>query len=202
MLIGVDFDNTLVSYDHLFLEEAADLGLAPNAGSTKQEIRDALRLWGDDGERCWQRLQARVYGRRMGEAALMPGADAFLDRCRRLAVSVVIVSHKTRYAAADTSGVDLREAALAWMRRAGFFARTGYGFATEDVFFEESRLLKIARIAKCGCTDFIDDLREVFDESTFPRLVRRHLFAPHPGDLPEGPFTAYRSWRQIADAIL
>jgi hypothetical protein len=203
LLIGVDFDNTLVSYDRLFVEEAAAFGwLEVGAPATKKNVRDAVRALGDSGEECWQRLQARVYGHRMADAVLMDGADAFLDRCHAERIPLVIVSHKTRHARLDPERVDLRQAALTWMEAAGFFDRDGFAVPRGNVFFEATRHEKIARIVSAGCSDFIDDLEEVFRERAFPAAVRRHLYAPEQGALPKGPFTAYRSWPEIADAIL
>ncbi len=88
------------------------------------------------------------------------------------------------------------------MEATGFFDRDGFALPRENVFFEATRHEKIARIVSTGCSDFIDDLEEVFRKRAFPAAVRRHLYAPEHGALPEGPFTAYRSWPEIADAIL
>jgi hypothetical protein len=202
LLIGIDFDNTLVSYDRLFIEEATASGwISGAARATKKDVRDAVRAVGDDGDVLWQKLQARVYGHRMADAELMEGAGDFLRRCRAREVPVVIVSHKTQHAPYDPYRADLRQAALAWMEDTGFFDREGFALPRGNVYFEATRLEKIARIAQCGCSDFIDDLEEVFREDAFPQAVRRHLFAPQDGPLPSGPFTAYRSWSEIADAI-
>jgi hypothetical protein len=203
VLIGVDFDNTLVSYDHVFVQEAAASGwFGGVACATKKDVRDAVRAHDAAGEQRWQVLQARVYGYRMADAVLMPGADAFLCRCRDRRIPVVIVSHKTQYARFDPDRADLRQAAYSWMESAGFFEQNGFAVPRERVFFEPTRQAKIDRIVRCGCSDFVDDLEEVFRETAFPVAVRRHLFAPQDCVAPEGPFTAYRSWREIADAIL
>jgi hypothetical protein len=177
------------------------LATAELAGATKREVRDAVRIATPDGEVRWQALQARVYAHRMADAVLVDGAGAFLTACAERRVPVAIVSHKTRYARRDAARVDLRRSALHWMEEQGFFDRDGYSFPRGNVFFEPTRSEKVARIAACGCSDFIDDLEEVFRETGFPPATRRHLYAPQAGALPEGPFAAYRSWRQIADAI-
>ena len=202
MLIGVDFDNTLVSYDRLFVEEAAASGWVPNIQrATKKDVRDALRAAGADGEERWQMLQARIYAHRIADAELMEGAGQFLRRCREREIPVVIVSHKTQHAPYDPDRTDLRKATLAWMERTGFFEPDGFALPRGNVHFETTRREKIDRIVQRGCSDFIDDLEEVFREEAFPRAVRRHLFAPQDGALPSGPFTAYRSWPEIANAI-
>jgi len=61
-IIGVDFDNTLVSYGDNVHREAVQRGLIPPVvGKSKKEIRDRIRQL-PDGEIEWQRLQATVYG--------------------------------------------------------------------------------------------------------------------------------------------
>ena len=74
MLIGVDFDNTLVTYEEVFRAEACARGLIdPNFAGTKQEIRDRIRLL-PDGEIAWQQLQGYVYGRGIASARMFDGA--------------------------------------------------------------------------------------------------------------------------------
>jgi hypothetical protein len=54
VLIGVDFDNTLVTYEQVFRDVALARGLIdPDFAGTKQEIRDRIRLL-QDGELAWQ----------------------------------------------------------------------------------------------------------------------------------------------------
>ncbi|HYM30221.1 MAG TPA: hypothetical protein VEU47_02905 [Candidatus Cybelea sp.] len=177
MLIGIDFDNTIAGYDRLFARLAVDLGLLPNAPEGgKKAVRDAVRSRHPEGDLAWQRLQAIAYGERMQEAELIAGVGAFLTACRERRIPVRIVSHKTRHAACDPWRVDLRSAALAWMRQQGFFDR--FGLAPEHVFFESSRHDKVARIRNLRCTHFIDDLEEVFAEPGFPAEVEAILFDP------------------------
>src|SRR5580700_7790646 len=96
MRIGIDFDNTLIDYDRVFVEAARERGLVPRdfAGS-KRAVRDAIRLL-PDGELTWQRLQGHVYGAGIDGAVPVPGSQGFLQRCARERVSVFIVSHKTQ----------------------------------------------------------------------------------------------------------
>src|SRR5438105_2372805 len=95
--IGVDFDNTIVGYDQVFLAAAIGERLLPgDFVGNKQAIRDAIRLRGD-GELAWQRLQGTVYGRGIAEAMMLAGADRFLRRCRAARHEVLVISHKTEY---------------------------------------------------------------------------------------------------------
>jgi hypothetical protein len=199
MRIGIDFDNTLINYDHVFLDAARERGLVPATfNGAKREVRDAIRLL-PDGELAWQRLQGHVYGAGIGGAVLFDGAGDFLCRSHALGLDVFIVSHKTRYGHLDTTRVDLRQAALGWMERQGFFAVDGFGLDPARVFFEEMRPAKLARIAALECTHFIDDLEEVFADPDFPPGVERILFA---ADADGCPAVLCPEWRDVAKAVL
>ncbi|HEX4504292.1 MAG TPA: hypothetical protein VH722_01070 [Alphaproteobacteria bacterium] len=198
--IGIDFDNTIICYDAVFLSAAIARGLVPgDFTGGKRAVRDAIRLL-SDGELTWQRLQGHVYGQGIAGATMFGGLDDFLQRCRRAGHSVVIVSHKTEYGHFDPARVNLREAALGWMRGRGFFADDGFAIRREDIHFEGSRAEKLERIAALGCTHFIDDLREVLDDPDFPSGVERILFA---GDVQRSlPYPAFAQWSGLADALL
>jgi hypothetical protein len=199
--IGIDFDNTIISYHEAFLAAARSNDLLPKGfGGTKQAVRDQIRLL-PDGEREWMRLQGVVYGKGIGSATLIDGVADFLVRCRGAGASVFIVSHKTEYGHFDTSGINLRQAALGWMEQQGFFDEQAYGLAIDDVYFESTRAEKLARIASLNCTHFIDDLEEVLGDAGFPPAVRRILFAD--GSLPAKPlpYSICMNWQQIAELV-
>jgi hypothetical protein len=199
MRIGIDFDNTLIDYDRVFVAAARERGLiAAGFVGTKRAVRDAIRLL-PDGEVVWQRLQGFVYGAGIGDAVPFPGAMSFLARCRARKLDLFIVSHKTRYGHYDPARVDLRRAALTWMTAQGIISADGGGIAVEDVFFADSRVEKLARVAALGCTHFIDDLEEVFADPAFPSGVMRILFAPTAAPHCDLLCT---TWAEIAAALL
>jgi hypothetical protein len=175
MLIGIDFDNTIVRYDDLFARLALEggyLDAVPVGG--KAAVRDAVRQQHDD--MAWQLMQAEAYGERMAEAEMMPGFLGFVGSARRLGVPLVVVSHKSVFSNA-APGSNLRYAALSWMRANGFFDPGGLGFNVDDIYFEGTRSEKVARIGELGCTHFIDDLPELFAEKSFPKDVLRILLS-------------------------
>lgn len=177
-VIGVDFDNTLVSYDEVMHRVAVERGLIPSdARKGKRDIRERVRQ-SAEGERGWQRLQSIVYGEEIGEARLIEGVQVFFEHCRRSGIPVRIISHKTEFAAWHETGTNLRSAALRWMEAQHFFSDQGLGLSPADVVFESTRAEKIERIRQLGCTHFIDDLEETFLEPTFPPHVEKILFAP------------------------
>jgi hypothetical protein len=194
MRIGIDFDNTLIDYDRVFVDTAREWGLVSRdfAGS-KKAVRDAIRLL-PDGEPTWQRLQGYVYGAGIGGAVPFPGAHDFLRRCTREGVTIFIVSHKTRFGHFDPARVDLRKAARGWLSAQGFLETV----PADHLYFEDDREHKIARIAALQCTHFIDDLEEIFADPTFPPRVKRILL----GDSGAASCDALcRDWRGVAATI-
>jgi hypothetical protein len=199
MRIGIDFDNTLVDYDCVFLRAAKERGLVDTAFSgPKRAVRDSIRSL-PGGELAWQRLQGYVYGAGIGDAAMFDGVDLFLRGCRARGVDVFVISHKTRFGHHDPMGIDLRQAALGWMARQGFFCDDGFAIPLERVFFESKRSEKLARIRAVGCTHFIDDLEEVFNDPDFPARTFPILFAGA-GTLQVG--SVCPTWRRIAEVVL
>jgi len=195
--IGVDLDNTLVSYDAVFHLAACEEGLIhPSLPGSKERVRDAIRLL-PDGESRWTRLQAIVYGPRMAEAAAFDGIVAFFQHCAAAGTRVWIVSHKTPFASLDGGRVDIREAALRWMKTKGFFDPDGLALSPGDVFFESTRAEKIERIRALRCTHFIDDLAEVFAESAFPQETAKLLFSAHGAHSPASGVRAFKTWREL-----
>lgn len=200
MRIGIDFDNTIVGYDEVFVDLARRTGLIDDSfRGGKQALRDSLR-GREGGELAWQSLQGRVYGAGMTAAKLIDGVDAFLRRCRSSGEGVFIISHKTEYGHGDPEGINLRQAAFAWMTSQGFFADSGYGLLRENIFFDATREEKLARIAALQCDVFIDDLVEVLSEPAFPAGVRRILFAQtRNGNDKE--LVYCRTWAEIREAV-
>lgn len=200
MLIGVDFDNTIVSYDALFHRIARERGLIPaDLAANKTAIRDHLRAAG--AEDTWTALQGEVYGARMAEAEPFPGVREFFQACRQRGLRIVIVSHKTRHPFRGPAH-DLHAAARDWLEQHGFFDPAWIGLQPDDVFFELTKAEKIGRIAACGVSHFVDDLPEILKDPAFPEGVRRYLFDPH-GAAPTSPaLESVWNWQELTDRLL
>lgn len=198
MLIGIDFDNTIVSYDALFLREGLGMGLIdPETPGDKKSIRDYIRQKFDDI--AWQKLQGRVYGPMMQQAELIPGVLDFFKECTKRDVPFFIVSHKTEFANYDDTGTNLREASLAWMRRQDFFTDRSFQLKEEGIFFEGTRVDKISRIMELNCTHFIDDLKKVLLDESFANDIDKILLSSTEDALPG--LAVCRNWREIARVI-
>lgn len=193
MVIGIDFDNTLITYDAVFHRLALEAGLiGPGTPADKKAIRDAVRA--RSGDLAWQALQGQAYGPRIGEAEPAPGAKAFIADCRARGLKLLVISHKTEFASVDPTRTPMRQAALDWLAARGFMPL--------EVRFGATRGEKLGHIRAAGCTHFIDDLEETFRED-FPSGVRGILYAPGSGagkDLP-GVLVA-RSWPEIGRRLL
>jgi hypothetical protein len=192
--IGIDLDNTIINYERAFAAAAAALGLACVDGAGKTVVRDRIREL-EAGEEQWQRVQAQVYGPGIGAALPYDGVTAFFERARARRVPLIIVSHKSAFAAAAPDGPNLRAAARGWL--------DAHGLGWPDVFFESTRREKCERIARAGCTVFIDDLTEVFADPAFPPGVERWLFEPAGSTLPAGlADRVFHTWTALREAAL
>jgi hypothetical protein len=199
--IGIDFDNTVVSYDGVFHRAALDRGLIPpDLPTHKDSVRDFLRSAGR--EEAWTELQGYIYGLRMDLAQPYPGVAAFLAAAEARAVEVVLISHKTRHPYRGERH-DLHAAARAFLADNGLAGEGGGGrLPWHRVLFEESLAGKLGRIHSADCTAFVDDLPEFLGHPEFPGGISRILFDPHQQFAAERRFTRATSWPEIARLLL
>ena len=196
--IGLDFDNTMICYDEVFSSAAKERGLVPpDFAGSKQQVRDVIRLQ-PGGEIAWQKLQGHVYGRGLERAQAFDGLRAFLVRARRVGDTTVVISHKTEFGHLDPERVNLREAALDWMRAEGLLDKEAL---VGGIFFEGTRAEKLRRIAAARCDIFIDDLEEVLGDPDFPPGVERILFSERPSSAIASPHRICASWAAIEEAL-
>lgn len=159
--IGLDFDNTIVDYDHAFHAAGVETGLvAPDCPAHKQAVRDAIRVLPGGNDR-WTRLQAEVYGRRMLEdAQIADGLAECVAWARAAGFGLRVISHKTVHPALGPAYA-LRTVARQWLARLGLFA-------DDEIVFTDTLEEKLAHIARTRCDFFIDDLPEVLTHPMFP----------------------------------
>jgi len=194
VLVGVDFDNTIVSYDALLHRLAVERGLASaDLPATKRSVKAALSP--DD----WSLLQAAAYGERIDEATAFPGAVEFFRHARERGVECVVISHKTERPFAGPD-IDLRAAALGWMRAAGIVREL---LSEDRVHFGATPLQKAEHVRRLGCTHFVDDHVDFLTEFEFPDGIVRILFDPaaEHTQLPAGLARA-GSWAAVERLVL
>jgi hypothetical protein len=196
MILGIDFDNTIVCYDRAFYRCALSKGLIPpSIIPAKNEIRNYLKKNGQEEE--WIELQGLVYGACMHEAEPFPGVIDFFKKCPHLGITVYIISHKTQSPYRGTK-YDLHKATYEWIKNQNFFSE-GNASLSDNVFLELTKEEKIQRIKKQKCTHFIDDLPEFLSEPTFPADVQRILFDPHQLHKKHITLTRVSSWLDMID---
>jgi hypothetical protein len=195
MRIGIDFDNTIVSYDALFYQVAVKQALVPaDLPKSKLAVRDYLRKI--DNEPAWTKLQGYVYGTKMGDAAAYPLVIEFVKFARDKGISISIVSHKTKHPFIGPK-YDLHEAARGWITNTLKDGGTNL-VEPDNVFFELTKEEKIARIADIGCDYFIDDLPEILKMPGFPKNLKRILFDPEEIHNTDRLYKKLGSWRAIS----
>jgi hypothetical protein len=194
MRIGIDFDNTIVSYDILFHRVAVERGIVPESLSqTKLAVRDHLRSVGK--EDTWTEMQGYVYGARMNDAETYPGVLDFLRWARANGILVSVISHKTRYPFLGPQ-YDLHKAARQWAELR-LVDDEGWLVEPQQVFFELTKEAKLERIAAAQCHYFVDDLPELLLASGFPFDTARILFDPEESHASAGGLERFARWDEI-----
>lgn len=200
MLIGIDFDNTIVCYDRIFHRLALNRAwIDESAAANKGMVRDSLRQRGR--EKDWTLLQGEVYGRYMPEAEAYPGFIRFLEDAVASETPFCIISHRTKYPYLG-SPVDLHRAAQDWLKTLHEQLSIEKPEWEKDIFFELTKAEKLARISAAGCTHFIDDLPELLTDPAFPHAVEKILFDPnncHPND---DSYIRIGNWTAANDLLL
>ncbi len=189
-IIGIDFDNTIVSYDSVFYNVAIEQNLVPaSIVQTKDAVKNYLHEHNQQDN--WTALQGFVYGTQMRKALVFPYFKYFLEIVAKFDYEIFIISHKTKYPYQGPQ-YDLHKAALDWLDFNGLFNKS-------RVFFESSIAKKIARIKLQKCSYFIDDLPEVLNRDDFPIGVNKILFAPNNNQLIQNNnYCVNHSWQEIA----
>jgi hypothetical protein len=194
MRIGIDFDNTIVSYDALFYKVAVEQALVPvDLPKSKLAVRDYLRKIGN--EPAWTELQGYVYGTKMGNASAYPLFFEFVKFACYRGISIAIVSHKTKHPFTGPK-YDLHGAAMGWITNTLIDGGTNL-VEPDNVFFELTKEEKIARISDIGCDYFIDDLPEILRMPGFPKNLKRILFDPEDIHNTDKLYTKLGSWQAI-----
>ncbi len=189
-VIGVDLDNTIISYDALFHRLAVERGfISKKKPALKQELRQSVMQ--THGDEAWQTLQALAYGPLIHSARIFPNVtEAFLD-WKKLGWKLVIISHKTRLS--SVGGYELRRAALELLERRGILDMV------DAIQFVGGIERKIQVVRALACRVFIDDLPKVLLRPSFPEHTKRILFNPSAGA--DSGLISCRDWLELNRAV-
>jgi hypothetical protein len=175
MMIGLDFDNTIVCYEQalaLLVDDCFDL---PNEiPRTKLGLRDYLRA--EDREPEWTAFQGELYGPGMRYAKPFGGAISTMQQLIGEGFDLVIVSHRSRYPYAGPQ-YDLHDAAHNWI--SDHLHPNGlFDGQSKNIYFLETLSEKLKKISELSCDIFLDDLTAVLDSPEFPESTLGILFDP------------------------
>ena len=195
ILLGLDFDNTLVCYDKLFYQIAVEkLLIDKSLKADKITIRDYLRSEGKDSD--FTLLQGEVYGSRILDAEPAEGMLESLKDIKKRGIEMVIVSHKTLRPFKGPQ-YNLHEAALSWLKKYHFFSEEGLNLPLDSVHFEETKQKKVEKISSLGCTHFIDDLPEILQ--MIPGNLNKILYANNQNHSSE--YINMNNWSDLKELI-
>ena len=188
--IGLDFDNTIVSYEKVYRRLVEKHGVEIVSGqSPKNMLRDHFHRKGEAD--VFTRIQGEVYGPGLAGAEAYPGFSSCLEQLTADGWKVVVVSHRTKHPLAGPAH-DLHQSARQFLEVSGWL-----GEKIREAYFEETKEAKLARIARCGCNFFVDDLPEILGHPAFSKDCQPVLFDPsgHPekGILPK----RVRHWSEL-----
>jgi len=193
MVLGLDFDNTLIKYDELFYAIAREKKLIPDdLPKEKNAVRDYLRK--DNLENEWTIIQGEVYGDRIKEAVPYKGMLRTLLELKKRKIPINIISHKTREPYLGPKR-DLHSSARNWLRANNFFSSEGLNMKKEQIFFEEDKEKKIKRILETGCTHYIDDLPEILE--MLPQNIYKILFSEYGKKGSGNNWITMNSWNEL-----
>ena len=197
--IGIDLDNTIISYDDAFQLAANKFGLLDNNNClSKESLRNQIRNQ-KNGEKKWQKLQGYVYGEGINEAVLFPGVYRFLWRCKERKIDVEIVSHKTEFGHFDSKKISLRDSATNFLINHGLLDNKNP--LIKKVTYKNSKKEKIDYIKQNNYECFIDDLEEIiFSEELEGQkgilLSRDNLSVKNSNNV------IAQSWEEISQSVL
>tara|TARA_B100000315_G_scaffold109413_1_gene100409 strand:- start:791 stop:1387 length:597 start_codon:yes stop_codon:yes gene_type:complete len=194
MVLGLDFDNTIIRYDELFHKVALEKGLIPaDLPKEKNTVRDHLRA--NSAEDEWTIIQGEVYGDRMIEAKPYVGMFDTLHQLCAKNIPIYIISHKTKIPYLGPKR-DLHAAAGEWLKRHNFLSPRGLNWNKDQIFFEPTKEKKVERIIETGCTHYVDDLIEILE--LLPDSIHKILFSPNWfSDVKNHNWSLLKSWKEL-----
>lgn len=175
--IGIDFDNTLISYDEVFRKAAREKGCPITTGaSSKTQLKKFLQSK-KSGNLIWSRLQGEIYGERIPEAALSPGALEFIKAAITGGSTIHIISHKTSYASIGEP-IDLHQKAKQFIAERILAKLPSGDQGSLHCHFCPTLDEKWRTIQAMNCCWFVDDLDWFLRDERFPKSTRRIHFRP------------------------
>ena len=175
MIIGFDFDNTIINYKNSFKYIALKKKLIPNnINQDKNSIKDYLKSKNKDEE--WTVLQGEVYGEHILRAKIYEGVKDTFNWLLNNNIKIYIISHKTKFPYLGKK-INLRSSAIKWINKNLLVEDIKKKISKNDIFFEDSIEKKINKIKELKCNIYVDDLPEILN--LLPNNIIKILFSPN-----------------------
>ena len=197
MIIGLDFDNTIVCYDEAIKRLAKDVSSLPETTpKTKLGIRGFLRE--QDRETEWTEFQGKLYGPGMVHAKPFPAALEMIGAIQQAGHKTVIISHRSKHPYLGPKH-DLHISARQWIKKHLVFKGNAL-IPERDIHLNETKDEKVALIDFLQCDLFIDDLVDILTHASFPPSTEKLWFSPlgltHKRDLPPN-IRMIKHWNEL-----
>ena len=189
MIVGVDFDNTLINYDKVFSEIAKKNDLIKKTLKSKELVKKKIIV--NHGEDKWTRLQGQVYGKEILKAHRNKFIKDCLVKISKIS-KIYLISHKTKFPIIGKK-INMHNSALIWLKKNKLYGKNKV-FNKENVFFEKSVQDKVRKIKYLKCDIYIDDLTSVLDRLNFK--IIKILF-----NKKKNGYNAINNWKKIKNFI-
>jgi hypothetical protein len=167
MLIGIDLDNTIINYNTIFQKLITQYKIKKNhRNDLKSILKEGLKSF----PKKWTELQGEIYGKKIFNAKVFENFDNFLKFSKNNNISIIIISHKTKYPYIGKK-INLQNYALKFLKK----KLKNFKYI-EKIFFENNIENKIKRIVNEDCDIFIDDLKKVLNHKLFPQYTEKIHF--------------------------
>lgn len=192
MLIGLDFDNTIVCYDKAIAQMSDEwFELPPDLPRTKLALREYLRRANREAE--WTAFQGALYGPGLTYAEPFEQAFETIKMLQRGGHTLHVISHRSLRPYAGPA-YDLHAMARSWV--AGWLTHHNL---IDGILacFNETLEQKIAAINRLNCEIFLDDLPQVLDDKNFPKKCQAILFDPE-GSHIQSKYKRIAHWSELS----
>jgi hypothetical protein len=197
MIVGFDFDNTIISYEKLFKKIAYKKKLVPkNIKPNKNSVKEYLIK--KNKEKEWTILQGEVYGRHIMDAKIHIGVKKIMELLSKNKIKFYIISHKTKFPYLGRK-INLHKAAKKWINKNILKNDNSINFSIKDIFFENSIKKKISRINKLKCNIYVDDLPKILE--LLPKDIKKILFTPNHINQPKKSIITMNKWTDFKKII-
>jgi len=169
---GFDLDNTLIDYKKSVEQYCQDHQISianPNIKKLKAMLKDT-----DSSSSRWQSAQKWLYGEGLHYASLREGSEELFEFLVSKNFAMYIVSHKSSVNLQKYDDRSLQGFSLQWIQKSKLAKHFGL---EKNIYFEETRDLKIKRINQLNLTYFVDDLEEVLLHPIFDSKVKKILLS-------------------------